>query len=143
MIRPMNKKDISYIVCDEEKIFGKSLGYDMLEGELKNEMAHYFVLEEDEQLIGYIGTWLDLNNASILNFYIKKEYENKGYGSKLLNYSITYLENLGANLISLEVRESNTKARKLYEKFGFEFSYKRKFYYDNGEDAYVYIKRKV
>lgn len=136
----MNKKDISYIVCDEEKIFGKSLGYDMLEGELKNEMAHYFVLEEDEQLIGYIGTWLDLNNASILNFYIKKEYENKGYGSKLLNYSITYLENLGANLISLEVRESNTKARMLYEKFGFEFSYKRKFYYDNGEDAYVYIK---
>lgn len=143
MIRSMNKDDISTIVHDEVEIFGESLGRDMLEGELENEMAHYYVLEESGVIIGYIGSWLDISNAQILNFYIKKEYEHQGYGSKLLEFLIEKLESLGANLISLEVRESNIKARNLYEKFGFKFSHKRKFYYANGEDAFVYIRRSV
>ena len=40
--------------------------------------------------------------------------------------------------LTLEVRESNSKAISLYEKFGFKSLGKRKNYYqDNGEDALI------
>ena len=42
------------------------------------------------------------------------------------------------NSITLEVRESNLPALKLYEKLGFKVAGKRKKYYsDNGEDALI------
>ena len=42
--------------------------------------------------------------------------------------------------ISLEVRKSNLKAISLYERNGFEISRVRPNYYDDAEDAIVYIK---
>ena len=47
-------------------------------------------------------------------------------------------ENLA--FLTLEVRESNLKARKLYEKFGFKIVGERKNYYDNNETAILYVR---
>ena len=40
----------------------------------------------------------------------------------------------------LEVRKSNISAQKLYEKNGFKKISVRKNYYDNIEDAFIYLK---
>ena len=45
---------------------------------------------------------------------------------------------LGAHMVTLEVRVSNEKAQALYRKFGMKVTGKRKRYYsDNGEDAFI------
>jgi ribosomal-protein-alanine N-acetyltransferase len=47
-------------------------------------------------------------------------------------------QELGASLVSLEVRKSNASAQALYFKYGFEIAGERKRYYsDNGEDAWI------
>lgn len=141
MIRKMKDSDIDEIVKDEVEIFGESLGDSMLKNELSNQNALYLVLEEDNKILGYIGLWINLDNAQILNFYIKKDYRNKGFGSTLLKEAIKNLEDNGVKIISLEVRESNLNAIDLYEKFNFRMEYKRKYYYKDGEDAHVYVRR--
>lgn len=141
MIRKMKDSDIDEIVKDEVEIFGESLGDSMLKNELSNQNALYLVLEEDNKILGYIGLWINLDNAQILNFYIKKDYRNQGFGSTLLKEAIKNLEDNGVKIISLEVRESNLNAIDLYEKFNFRMEYKRKYYYKDGEDAHVYVRR--
>ena len=142
LIREMTIDDINDIILGEEKAFGESLGYDMLYSELSlNPYAYYFVLEIDEEVKGYIGTWIEQDRAEIVNFYVDEDYQGLGFGSMMLDFFVALCEETNVPNISLEVRESNVKAQKLYEKFGFEFSHRRVQYYKNSEDALVLIKK--
>ena len=136
----MNIDDINEVIEGETKIFGESLGYDMLYTELKaNPFSHYFVLEIDKKVCGYIGTWIEEDHAEIINFYVLEEYQNMGFGSMMLEFVIKLVKMSKVPVLSLEVREHNTKAIALYEKYGFKYSHTRKQYYSNGEDALVLL----
>lgn len=140
-LRLMTISDIDEVIKGEERVFDESLGYDMLYSELvMNPFANYFVLEIDDKVSGYIGVWIDEDHSEIINFYVDKEYQNLGFGSMMLEFVIELCTMSKVPNISLEVRESNLKAISLYNKYGFEYSHKRKEYYKNGEDALVLIK---
>ena len=74
-----------------------------------------------------------------MNFFVCEEYQGNGFGQMMLDFVIELVSSVGVPSISLEVRESNTKAIALYEKNGFKFSHKREKYYSDGEDALVLI----
>lgn len=52
MIRPLEKKDIKKVVELEEKIFGETLGEEMLLNEINNPMVWFRVIEEKSEIIG-------------------------------------------------------------------------------------------
>ena len=141
MIRPLKEEDIKTIIEDEERIFGESLGCDMLHKTITGEdpLNHFFVDEEDDKIRGYIGVWFDLKNSMILNFYVNEDYRRKHIGEALMKHVIDYVFAHGVDTITLEVRPHNLDAIDLYRKLGFEYSYKRKYYYNDGEDAHIYI----
>lgn len=140
-IRLMDQFDIDQVVEGEEKVFGESLGYDMLYSELvMNPFANYFVLDIDGNVCGYIGVWIDVDHSEIINFYVDQEYQSMGFGSMMLEFVIELCTMSNVPNISLEVRRSNEKAIKLYNKYGFVYSHDRKKYYKDGEDALVLIK---
>ena len=59
----------------------------------------------------------------------------------LLSEMIKAAETLKLDLLTLEVRKSNSAAQGLYSKFGFEIIGERKRYYsDNREDALIMTK---
>ena len=65
---------------------------------------------------------------------VRKSHWGCGIGSNLLNRLIEFAKNNGAEVISLEVRSDNERAKALYHKFGFEqFGTYRKFFKINGE----------
>lgn len=141
-IRPLEENDIYAIIKGEEEIFGVSLGYDMIYSDLKlNPFAHYLVLEVEGQVGGYIGLWINDDNAEIINFYIDKKYQGLGFGSMLLEFALELCKLSKVPSISLEVRENNDIAIKLYEKYGFAFSHKREQYYHDLTNALVMIKK--
>lgn len=141
LIRPMERNDIDAIVEGEKKIFGDTLGYDYLLSELEiNPFSQYLVLEIGGQVKGYIGLWI-ADNMQILNFYVDKEYQNMGYGSMMMDFVIKVCEKSKVTSLTLEVRESNEKAIRLYKKFGLKEVAIRKNYYNNGENA-ILMERK-
>jgi ribosomal-protein-alanine N-acetyltransferase len=79
------------------------------------------------------------DHAEVMNFAILKSEQGKGFGTKLLEYVLSFVYQHGVRAMSLEVRKSNTLAQYIYEKYGFEASYMRPKYY-NDEDAIVYFK---
>lgn len=140
-LREMTINDVDDVVKAEEEVFGESLGSDLLYSELKiNPFAYYFVLEIDGSFGGYIGLWIEEEHSEILNFLILEKYRNMGFGSMVLEFVIDLVASVNVNNISLEVRESNKTAQKLYEKYGFVYSHTRKNYYKNGEDALLLVK---
>ena len=64
---------------------------------------------------------------------------NLGYGRLLLEDALARARSQRAAAVTLEVRISNIPAREFYNSFGFREAYRRKAYYQDGEDAYAMI----
>jgi len=143
MIRYMEEKDILKVVSLEKKIFKESLGEEFLYNELKlNPYQKYFIYEINDELIGYIGLRVYDKDAEVLNFLINEDYQNKGYGKKLMAFILKYLKESKVETLTLEVSVLNKKAINFYKKHKFEIINVRKNYYKNNVDAYV-LKKEV
>lgn len=107
----------------------------------KNEFAHYYIVEVDDDIVGYFGLWCLFDQAQITTIGTKKEYQKQGVGSFMMEQLIRIAIDNECEFITLEVRVSNQVAQNLYMKHGFETINIRKDYYkDNHEDAYLMIK---
>ena len=73
------------------------------------------------------------------NIVVTANARGKGIGSQLLDALLARTREAQSEAVFLEVRESNTAARSLYEKAGFQQAGRRKSYYTNpAEDAILY-----
>lgn len=138
-IRNMEKQDIDGVLIIEHSSFATPWSRQAFINELEyNRFANYLVMEYNDEIIGYCGLWVIIDEAHITNIAIKPEYRGKKLGELLLKHSLQVARQLGGLKLSLEVRLSNCTAQNLYKKFGFQPGGIRKNYYiDNQEDALV------
>lgn len=101
-----------------------------------NPYAKVLLLKEDNKVIGYIYYSDIYERAEINQFEIEEIHRNSGKGNLLLKEMINRVN----KDITLEVREDNLYAIKLYEKNGFINKAIRKGYY-NGIDG-ILMERK-
>ncbi|WP_137792232.1 ribosomal protein S18-alanine N-acetyltransferase [Bacillus sp. E(2018)] len=105
---------------------------------VENQFAHYLVIEDSFQPVGYCGIWLVMDEAHVTNIAILPSYRGRKLGEMLMREAIKLAKMHGAATMTLEARVSNHVAQNLYKKLGFEAGGIRKNYYsDNGEDALV------
>jgi ribosomal-protein-alanine N-acetyltransferase len=91
-----------------------------------------------ERLVGMAGIWMMVDEAHIVTIAVRRSHRHQGLGEWLLISIIDLSMQLRAKYVTLEVRESNSTAQALYEKYGFTRAGTRKKYYsDNGEDALI------
>lgn len=140
MIRKFNLNDIDKIIELEKDTLGTTLGETYLKDAYTNQFNYIYVYELNFNIVGYISYTFDEEIAEMLNFCVDKSMQNKGIGTKLLNYTIKEFENLKGSSIILEVNSINDNAIKLYKKMGFKQISKRKAYYSDGNDALVLQK---
>ncbi len=106
--------------------------------ELENPVSQLWALLSDKVVLGYFCFWAVREEMQLLDLAVHPEYRNRGHGSFLLKKMIDLALLNGISRIWLEVRASGSSARRLYEKFGFAESGRRKNYYtDPAEDAIV------
>jgi [ribosomal protein S18]-alanine N-acetyltransferase len=93
---------------------------------------------ERPPIVGYGGLWLMVDEAHISTIASHPDWRRRGIGELLLLAMIDSAAEIGASVVTLEVRISNAPAQTLYRKYEFEVVGRRKGYYsDNGEDAYI------
>jgi [ribosomal protein S18]-alanine N-acetyltransferase len=92
----------------------------------------------EQQIAGFVGLWIMLDEAHIINIAVRETYRGQGIGELLLISSIDTATKLAAGVVTLEVRASNSVAQNLYSKYGFKQAGVRRGYYtDNREDALI------
>ena len=142
MVRSILKSDINKILVLEKARFTTDCWNEeqwIYEIE-NNPFATTLVLEENDELIGYINYWITFEQATINKICILSNKEGKGYGSFLLKDALKRIDEAFCVSTTLEVRVSNKSAIKLYEKFNFKTILTKPHYYDDGEDAYYMIR---
>ncbi len=136
IIRPMTRMDVPRVHEIECTCFRSPWSKLALLGELKNEVAHYLVLEVDGVICGYGGMWLLFEEAHVTNVAIMPEYRQKGRGRRLMLEMMEHAVKRGAEKMTLEVREGNAVAQHLYATLDFEQNgFRPRYYSDTGEGA--------
>jgi ribosomal protein S18 acetylase RimI-like enzyme len=79
--------------------------------------------------------------CEIYNIAVKREFQNRGIGNRLLNELVLLIKQCNSQSIWLEVRNSNSKAINFYKKNDFGKIYERKNFYSNPVENAIVMKR--
>ena len=134
----MVAEDISDVVDIEATAFYDAWNAGMLLNELENELTTYVVMEQEGRLVGYAGFWLVAGEAQVTRVAVAEAERGQGLGTRLTAAMVNKAWELGAEAVTLEVRESNLAAQKAYLTCGFASEGIRPNYYeDNHENAVI------
>lgn len=138
-IRPMIEDDLDAVRLIEEAAYGTDAwSRRTLEDELVNGFSSYLVAEGNGRIAGFAGVWFMRDQLHLVTIAVDPPFQRLGIGARLLLSCIELARESEMPSVVLEVRESNTSAQALYERFGFRrLGRLRKYYKDDGEDALV------
>jgi ribosomal-protein-alanine N-acetyltransferase len=150
-IRPMATEDLTRVHALDKKCFSTPWTLNNFRFEVEeNPASHQWVAEiktEDSRqadLAGAIVIWLLVDEIHIATLSVDPAYRRQKVATKLLCTALRTGFTLGAVSATLEVREGNLVAQRLYQKFGFRLEGRRRRYYqDNGEDALILTLQKL
>lgn len=99
---------------------GTWLDNEGLEEFLKNKdnNKHYFIVRENNEIIGFVNFEI-VNDEGTFDIGLSKKNRGKGYGKKLLETAISFLNDKNVSKIYLIVIEKNEIAYNMYKKRGF------------------------
>ena len=98
----------------------------------------YVIRTQEHPVAGFCAFWRVVDQIHINNLAIRPSARRKGLGRYLLSTVLDEAARLGVQSATLEVRRSNTTARRLYERAGFRLAGVRTSYYTNPiEDALI------
>lgn len=89
------------------------------------ERGRIWLINSRDSVVGYIalcfGHSIELGgrDAFLDEFFIMEKYRDQGIGHTVLEFLVEEAKNLGIVAIHLEVSRTNSKAKKLYNGFGF------------------------
>jgi ribosomal-protein-alanine N-acetyltransferase len=130
-IRLMTEEDIDSVSQIEERLFSKPwTKQDFINSMLDRHNIYVIAENANHEIIGYCGIWGVLDEGQITNVAVRPEDQGKGIGFRMLEELLFIGRNEGLQQYTLEVRKSNVKAIKLYEKLGFVKEGIRKNFYD-------------
>lgn len=114
LIRPARASDAPAIAALEQSCFSLPRLLPQIEREAEN----FLVAEEDGAFLGYIDAQTVLDEGYIGNLAVSAEQRGRGIGRALL-HALLERHRGTLSFLTLEVRESNGPARRLYEREGF------------------------
>jgi len=116
---------------------------EFFESELNEPYRYARVLASQDGTLPRVGGYL-FAVSLYEEFHINKiatdpRVRNRGFGRALLEDALQRARSARANAVTLEVRISNIPAREFYGSYGFREAYRRKAYYQDGEDAFAMV----
>ena len=101
------------------------------------------VCRKEGIVCAYGGMLVAVDEGQITNIATHPDFRRMGYGNAVVEALIKYAKNNRLDSISLEVRESNAAAIKLYTEHGFKVDGKRKDFYTKPTESAVLMSCKI
>jgi len=123
------KKDAFFKNSILNLIINNTFFFKMINNDNSNEIVGFIIVIQDQEY-----------RVNLINLLISKQYQNKGYGSHLLKYTLNKIKEMNnIEVIVLNVNSKNKVAIRLYQKFGFRIVQKIENYYRQKKNAYLMI----
>ncbi|MBQ7147864.1 MAG: ribosomal protein S18-alanine N-acetyltransferase [Pseudobutyrivibrio sp.] len=134
--RHATEADIEQIASIEAASMSCPWSADSYKEAVNSDHTFVLVVTEEAAIVGFAVFYLTPPESELPDIVVSEAYRGQGLGRKLLDYSMQELQARAVDTVFLEVRVSNTPARRLYQHFGFEEIGVRKYFYsDPVEDA--------
>lgn len=130
LIKRMSEEHIHSIAELEKICFSEPWSENSLREEIDNKDAFFIVVADGDKVLAYGGMHISFGECYVDNIAVLPEERGKGLGEKITKALLNEAESYG-EFFTLEVRESNIPAVKLYEKLGLETVGVRKNFYRN------------
>lgn len=162
-VREMRPDDAESVALLERQCFSQPWSANSFRDALANENTLYLVaLDEGKatfatvelasaegaaggergKIVGCCGLWQSFEEGEITNVAVDEAYRRRGVAARMLTELFGKASHRGVTAFTLEVRQGNTPAVKLYENLGFVTAGIRKnFYQKPTENALVMWKR--
>ena len=137
------ERDLDGVLEVEAESFSNPWTRDMYAWELQNRsVCHIHVVRTDAcRVAGFCAFWLVFDEIHINNLAMRPRFRAQGIGAELVRHVLAEAKALGARRVTLEVRASNTGARRLYERLGFYVAGTRRNYYTKPTDDALILWR--
>jgi [ribosomal protein S18]-alanine N-acetyltransferase len=139
-LQTMATTDVDAVVAVEVRAYA----YPWSRGNFIDSLAAGYIArlvrDGDGELVGYFVAMPGVDELHLLNLTVAPECQGQGHGRALLEAVIDEAQAQQVARLLLEVRESNTRARRLYVARGFAEVGRRRGYYparERREDAIV------
>lgn len=140
-ITKMQKEHIAQIAELETLCFSLPWDAASFESELENPLSDWLVALEGETLAAYVGAQTAGGESDIMNVAVAPSFRRRGIARELMLAMECTLRERNTEAISLEVRESNLPAIRLYESLGFcRVGLRPNYYFKPKENALIYRK---
>ena len=138
----MEESDLEVVMYLENTCFIAPWGLKELTYEINdNPVSSLWVIESSMHgVAGFVDYWITFDSATVCQICVNPVFRKKGLGSQLMSEMIKDCRANKVRNITLEVREHNTSAIHLYEKFGFKKVLLKEHYYTNGDNAVYMVK---
>ena len=140
-IGQMTEEDVAAVAVLEAENFSRPWSYDAFYKTLSDENYIVIIAKEADALLGYCVLLCTGEEADITNVCTAPATRGKGVATEMLTAIMEVGYARGVTEFFLEVRESNTPARSLYTKLGFEEIGLRKNYYEEPREHAVLMKK--
>ena len=141
-IEALKPEFIDSVVSFEEECFVHPWTREQIEVYYGNPNAYFFVALSGDVPVGYIGTYMVMDECFVTNVAVTEKCRGQGIGNALVARATENAKSNGASFITLEVRPSNAAAVAVYKRNGFNADGIRPgFYRDPDEDALIMTRR--
>jgi len=140
---PARLEDLDEIVRIEQESFPVPWKREFFESELLEPYRYARVLAgppgTEPPMGGYLFAVSLYEEFHINKIATDQRLRRLGWGTRLLEDALGRARAVGATAVTLEVRFSNAAARQFYANHRFREAYRRKAYYQDGEDALAMV----
>lgn len=134
----MAMADLDAVVEIERQSFEHPWSRGLFESELESDISRTILARGTEGLKGpvaYVCRWLVADEMQILNLAVHVDHRRRGIARRLMEMVLEEGRRTGVAGVTLEVRDGNLEAVKLYESLGFAQVGRRRDYYGTGRDG--------
>lgn len=143
ILQTMEEQDSKQIAKLEKEIFKDAWTQTGIEETWKELHSFIIVAKEEGEVVGYCIVYCVLDEAEIAKIAVKETKRHIGVGKRLLEETEKNCLARNITRILLEVRESNTPARKFYVNQQFVEDGIRKNFYENPRENAVLMSKTI
>ncbi len=143
IFRKIEEAEIAKVAVLEKNIFSDAWSQDSISETYRQSNAIIVVAEEDSNIVGYCIFYYVMDEGEIARIGVDEKLRGQGVGRSLLDYVCAFCHKNEIERLLLDVRESNTSARRFYEKYGFVIDGLRKDFYDAPKEHAVLMSMTI
>ena len=115
-MRPVH---IAGVLEIEHELFSSPWTEQMFVQEVEeNSFSRSYVALDGGRVVGFFVAWFLRHEVHLLNIAVAQSHQRRGIGRRMLQFLLDMSANELKDMITLEVRESNEAAIRLYRSFG-------------------------